>query len=380
MAQATLVRDRVYNFSHAIGGGSGIYYFSYPIAVRVGKRGEVYIINKENGHTDNPTKGPNVEKLFVGAPGEEKVLLGGTKLRQGNGGIGDGPGEGDGQFRWANALALDADENIYVSDDWLNRISIFGKDGHFLGKWGTLGAGPGEINGPSGLAFDREDNLYVVDSRNHRIQRFSKDGTFLGGWGSYGGGEGEFNMPWGMTVDGNGNVYVADWKNHRVQKFTEDGAFLAQFGSPAEGAGRLTYPTFSFPTNITFAHTWRQDKKVGGLNHPSDVAVDKDGDVYVVDWANDRVQIYDPEGEFITSLLGDANQLSKWAQAFVDGNPDIQKARRRFSNWEEEWRFKMPTSIAIDNETNRIFITDTVRRRLQVYIKEEDYLDPQFNL
>ena len=380
MAQVTIARDRVYNFSHTIGGGAGVHDLCFPVSVAVGKGGVVYMINRENHSMFRPLKGPNVEKVFVGAPGEEKVLLGGTKLRMATGGIGDGPGQGDGQFLWANSLAVDSDENVYVSDDWLHRISIFDKDGNFLGKWGTPGTGPGELNGPSGLAFDGKDNLYLVDSRNHRVQKFSKDGIFHGGWGSYGSGEGEFNTPWGITVDGNGNVYVADWKNHRVQKFTADGTFLAQFGGPAEGARELTYPTSSFPTNITFAHTWRLGTGAGELNHPSDVAVDKDGDVYVVDWANDRVQIYDPEGDFITSLLGDANQLGKWGQDFVDANPDLQKARRRFNNWEEEWRFKMPTGIAIDNETNRIFVADTVRRRLQVYIKEEDYLDPQFNL
>ena len=38
------------------------------------------------------------------------------------------------------------------------------------------------------------------------------------------------------------------------------------------------------------------------LNRPSDVAVDPDGDVYVCDWANHRVQVFDPDGKIVTSL------------------------------------------------------------------------------
>ena len=51
----------------------------------------------------------------------------------------------------------------------------------------------------------------------------------------------------------------------------------------------------------------------GQLKFPSDVAVDPDGEVYVCDWANNRVQLFDPNGRFITSFRGDAQQLTKWS-------------------------------------------------------------------
>ncbi|GIS82548.1 MAG: hypothetical protein CM1200mP15_11800 [Dehalococcoidia bacterium] len=47
----------------------------------------------------------------------------------------------------------------------------------------------------------------------------------------------------------------------------------------------------------------------GELIRPSDVSVDDSGDVYVCDWANSRIQIYSPDGRFITSLMGDARDL-----------------------------------------------------------------------
>ncbi len=367
MALITIARGRVYNWSHEIGRSQsrGAPGFAVANGIAVGKGGVAYVANRATGTTFYP----RVAKIKIGGPLEEEYLLT----------IGHG-GTEDGLFTWPSSVALDKDENVYVSDEYLQRISIFDEDGNFLSKWGTPGSAPGELNGPSDITFDGEDNLYEVDALNHRVQRFTKDGVFLGGWGHYGSGEGEFNMPWGIAIDGKGDVYVADWKNHRVQKFNPDGTFLAQFGRPTPGAGELKYPT-SYPRNITFSHLFRlEGADTGELNHPSHVSVDKDGDVYVSDWANNRVQIYTSDGEFITSLYGDAQQFGKWARQQVDANLDIANAIRRAKHPERIWQFRMPAGIGIDQETNRIIIVDQFRKRLQIYVKEMDYVDPQFNL
>ena len=51
----------------------------------------------------------------------------------------------------------------------------------------------------------------------------------------------------------------------------------------------------------------------GDLHGPTGVAVDSDGDVYVTDWGNHRLQVYAPDGSFITTLVGDAQVPSPWA-------------------------------------------------------------------
>src|SRR5262249_58397889 len=94
----------------------------------------------------------------------------------------------DGTFMWPTAIALDKAGNVYVSDEWYNRISIFTKDGQWVGKWGTPGSGDGQLNRPSGMAFDADDNLYIVDSLNNRVQKFTKEGKFLAKWGTAAGG------------------------------------------------------------------------------------------------------------------------------------------------------------------------------------------------
>ena len=329
------VAGRTFSYSHCIGRNliTGIGFW-FPVDVGLASGDVMYVLN----WGDENLLATRVTKCTLS---EEYLVQFGSY------------GSGDGQFTRASSLALDNEGNVYVLDEWLNRVSVFDKDGNFLHKWGEPGSQVGQLYRPSGLAFDGEGNLLVVDSGNNRVQRFSREGKYLARWGSGGGGDGEFNMPWGITVDRLGDVYVADWLNSRVQKFTPDGEYLMAYGAPGTGPGELS--------------------------RPSGVAVDAEGDVYAVDWGANQVHVYDPDGAYLTTFQGDAQELSKWGQMTVDANPDTQKARRRVSTREPEWRFSDPVAVEID-EQGRIVVVDQQRSRLQIYIKERDYAEPQFNL
>ena len=263
-----------------------------------------------------------------------------------------GPGDGDGQFLCPGGLALDRDENIYVSDQSINKIVMFDKDGGFLGKWGESGDADGQLNRPSGIAFDKDDNLYISDTLNNRVQQFSKDGKFISIWGEKGSEEGQLNMPWGITIDKNGDVYVADWGNDRIQKFSANGKYLASFGKSGDGKDEL--------------------------NHPSDVAVDKDGDVYVADWGNNRVQVYEPDGTYLVTLSGDAVEPSPWSKMVIDVNPDYIKARA-LANLEPLTKLRRPSAIEVDQEY-QIIIAEAQHSRLQIYLKDVEYTEPSRTL
>ena len=271
----TVAAGRVFDFSHAVGRGA-ISGEGFRLCCRLspGEGDTIYAVNRGweqimNVPWNKTQLGTRVGKFTIGpVPGDEEAVKDFSR-----------PGDAPGEMIWPAGIALDSQENVYVTDEWLNRVSVFDKDGTFLRCWGSPGSGDGEFDGPSGIAIDQQDVLYIVDSRNHRVQKFTKDGEFLTTWGSLGSAEGQFNSPWGITIDQQGDVYVADHKNHRVQKFTPDGAFIMQFGR-GYGTGK------------------------GQLNRPSDVAVDSEGDVYVCDWANHRVQVFGPDGKVVTSLYG----------------------------------------------------------------------------
>ena len=329
----TVAAGRVFDYSYCIGmyGMSGQGFWS-PQDFVFGEGDLIYVISRGVEEIGQRISRVTRDHEFLGQFGSS--------------------GRGDGQFVWPRSIDLDSGGNVYASDDFLHRITVFDKDGGFLSNWGIAGTKEGHLDGPSGIVLDTDDNIFIVDSGNNRIQKFTKDGALLGGFGSAGEGEGEFNLPWGICLDRDRNVYVADWKNNRVQKFDSEGQFLVKFQGTDSG--------------------------VGDLHGPTGVAVDSEGDVYVTDWGNHRVQIYGPDGQFVTTLVGDAQQPSPWTQTYIDANPDIIKARRR-ANMEPEWRFRRPVAVNVD-ANDSIFVLETARHRLQVYDKVKDYEEHSLNL
>jgi len=323
------LRDWTFSYDHSIGrgefAGTG---FRNPVDLALGADEVVYVVNRSYESR------PDGVRISVCTLREDLIREFGSY------------GEKDGQFVWPTAIALDRNEQIFVADEWLNRISIFSKDGKFVGAWGKTGSGNGELNGPSGLAIDRGDVMFLVDSRNHRVQKFTLDGRCLGQFGRFGSGAGEFNLPWGIALDKDGLVYMTDWRNDRIQKFTPDGQWLATFGRSGTGVGQFKRPT--------------------------GVCVDKDGEIYVADWQNDRVQILAPGGRFITALYGD-NQLSKWAKEKLQSNPDMIHQRALAVAHDRgtfEKSFSHPCAVRVDDQY-RIAVLDSTRNRIQVYTKSK---------
>ena len=334
----TQIAPVMFQYSHTIGrsevrSGNG---FFNPVAITRGKGNLLYVLSRG---TETPAFFP-CKRVTVFTADEEFVRDFGQKVGPEDATRESAP---DGSFMWPTSVAVDSESNAYVADEWLNRISIFNKDGEWIGKWGTPGNGDGEFDRPSGLAFDANDNLYMVDSRNHRIQVFTKDGKFQSKWGTAGSGDGQLNMPWGIEIDNNGDVFVADWRNDRVQKFSPDGKFLMKFGASGQGDGEF--------------------------NRPTSVAVDKDGIIYVTDYKNDRLQVFGADGGYLTTLTGEAT-MSQWGWERVQLDPTMVKGREIAQGLHErEKAFQGPIAVEVDDE-NRIFVVEVARHRLQVFRKQ----------
>ncbi len=331
-------------YSHTVGFMSlmGDRGFANPVDMAIGKDGLLYVLSRGGSENDDYLVSKRVtvctlDGKFIGDFG--------------------GGGTGDGQLVWPSSIAMDGDENVYVSDEALHRISVFSKEGRFLEKWGAQGSGEGQFDRPAAMAFDAEGQLLVVDGLNNRVQRYDKGGRFLGQWGEAGSGDGQFNVPWGIALDVDGNVYVADWRNDRVQKFDGGGGFLAAWGRTGSGDGEF--------------------------NRPSGVAVDGDGKVYVADWGNERMQVLSPEGGFVLKVRGDSG-LSTWAYEYFTTNEDELEEREKADLEPElelapedylrdesasiEKLFWGPTAVKVDGE-GRVYVVDTNRARVQVYVR-----------
>jgi DNA-binding beta-propeller fold protein YncE len=324
------IKDWTFAYSHSVGrnefAGTG---FRNPLDLALGADDLVYVVNRSY---ENRPDGIHITictlaEKFIGEFGHY--------------------GEDDGQFVWPTGIALDSQGQVYITDEWLNRISMFTKDGTYMHKWGKPGSGDGELHGPAGLTISKDGTMFVVDSRNHRVQKFTLDGRYLGQFGSFGNGPGQLNIPWGIALDQDGQVYVADWRNDHIQKFTPDGRWLASFGSSGKG--------------------------VGQFNRPSGVAVDKDGEIYVADRQNDRLQILAPDGRFIAALTGD-HQLSTWGKEKLLSNPDMIRQRALAMANDHgvfEKSFSHPCAVRVDDDY-RIAVLDSTRGRIQVYTKSRD--------
>ena len=197
----TVAAGRVYDYGYCIGmysqAGRG---FWAPQDFVLGANGRIYVLSRGVEQLGQRVSKINFNHEFQGQFGSV--------------------GAEDGRFVWPRSIDLDRHGRVFVSDEYVNRITMYDEEGAYRYHWGRPGSEDGQLNGPSGIAFDSQGNLWVVDSLNHRVQSFSMIGEFQSRFGKRGSGDGELELPWGICIDCQDNIYVADWGNNRVQKFS----------------------------------------------------------------------------------------------------------------------------------------------------------------
>jgi tripartite motif-containing protein 71 len=141
---------------------------------------------------------------------------------------------GTNTFGHPNGLAIDSQGNLYVLESVTNRIQVFDPDGKFLRMWGKAGSGQGEFDFANSdielgaIAISADDIVYVADPLNQRVQKFTADGIYLGQWGSKGKDDGQFLFPTDIAVDLEGHVIVTDEDSGVIQIFDSGGKFLSK--------------------------------------------------------------------------------------------------------------------------------------------------------
>jgi tripartite motif-containing protein 71 len=235
-----------------------------------------------------------------------KYSLSGKELAQW-GGHGSGPG----QLIHPDKLAMDTDGNIYVTEigggpivgtEANNRIQKFSATGESLARWGSFGSAPGQFSNPIGIGVDQQGDIYVSEEAGNRVQKLSATGQPLSEWGTLGSGPGQFNVSYDLALDAGGNVYVSEPGpfspgNDRIQKFSPTGVPLAQWGGHGDGPGKFQDPT--------------------GL------AIDKGGDIFVVDSGNNRIQELSPTGKYMAQWSAPTAHLKFVSKVALDGHGNM---------------------------------------------------------
>ncbi|MCC5624239.1 scytonemin biosynthesis PEP-CTERM protein ScyF [Nostoc sp. CHAB 5715] len=192
-------------------------------------------------------------------------------------------------FFGPSGVTFDKTGNFYIGDFNGERILKFTADGQPLGViGGTVGTALGEFQGVAGVRISPvSGNIFVADQYNNRVQVLDPNGNPLLAFGSAGSGPGQLLQPIGIEVDEFENVYVADSVNSRVQVFDKNGNYLTSFGQPALDASGNPVPPPAF-TGPPFGNPL--DLAPGRFNWTGGTGY-KDGKLYVGDFFQGRVQV-----------------------------------------------------------------------------------------
>ncbi len=323
-----------------------------------------------------------------------------------------GSGSGSGQFRYPMSVAVDAGGKVYVADQINDRVQVFDAAGGFIESWG-----PGTISDgiyePNGVAVAPDGSVLVaVRASGRDVVRLGPGGVLLDQWGETRGGQdvqavaidvaadgtvvvasgdqasdsytevvvldsdlelvaefggpgesdpapGQLTRPDGIAVDADGTVWVGD--GPRLHHFTVAGGFIERFGT----LRATTFPRF---------------------DEVADAEVAPNGDVYVVERANHRVQRLAPDGSFVGVWGGPdpgagPSQFASPESIAIDGAGDVYVADtgndriQRFSadgTFEAEWgssgpgpgQLDRPGGVTVDADGD-VFVADSGNDRIQ---------------
>lgn len=182
---------------------------------------------------------------------------------------------------YVRAVAINSKEHTIVVEGGGNRISVLDGDGRKIRTFGTEGTQKGEFNA-YGLTVDKDDYIYALDYSKHCIHKFSPQGMLLASSGSCGKGEMQFKYAYSIVYNPNDDyLYVADSYNNRIQVLTTSLKHVRSLGE----------------NSSIFAK----------FNIPMGVALDSENNMYIADYNDNSIKVFNQDGQYLRSFAYKAN-------------------------------------------------------------------------
>ncbi len=269
--------------------------------------------------------------------------------------------------------------------------------------------GPDALTQPIGVAVTKTDRVYVVDNKNKKIRCYTADGAYRFSFGTIASKEATaLAQPGRVAVRSNGEVWVTDRLLRGVFVFGADGTFLRTF-QPDGDVSKTWAPiaiafdasdhvfiadvgvvkqhqVLEFDVNGSEIRRWgktvqvaRMEGAPGGFYYPNGIALAKNGDVFVSDSNNRRVQVFTPEGEFKyviptsgtpRGMVIDGQQRLYVVDAFAHAVDIYELNGKRITGFGGNGvglgQFQYPSDVALDKRS-RIFVSDRENHQVQVW-------------
>ena len=249
---------------------------------------------------------------------------------------------------------VDSKGNIYLLHRGKQPVVCLDASGRFIRSWGD-----DCIDTPHGLRIDADDQVWVTDIGNHQVFQFAASGerkVTLGKAGTAGNGIDEFNQPTDVAFGARGEIYVADgYGNSRIIKFTPRGGFLGSWGKAGKGPGQF--------------------------DTPHAIVVDRQQRVIVGDRENDRLQVFNANGELLAIWPGFAPfgvARDRQDNLFIaDGRANqilqLDEAGKVVASWGSEGagvgQFQLPHMLATDRSGN-LYVGEIKGQRFQKFARK----------
>jgi hypothetical protein len=292
--------------------------FRLPQGIALGPGGSLLVADTGN-HTIRKITSDGLVSTVAGAAGEANSF--------------DGPVEGA-RFFHPEAIAVDSDGDIYVSDTWNHTIRKITSDGQVItlaGLAGNFGAADGtgpkaRFNRPAGLCLDSEKNVFVADFLNHSVRRITPAGIvttsagLAGIWGSADGtnSAARFYHPQAVVMGSAGEIFVLDSGNQSLRCISFKGAdavvttVAGLSGTAGAYDGTASAARFFFPSGL---------------------AKDGAGDLHIADSGNNTLRTDRVSPPYLL-VSRDQDQLTlKWPASFINFELEAAPSLSLGENW-----------------------------------------------